>query len=231
MLKAIIFDFNGVILDDEPLHFKAMKKAVADLGIDLTEEAYWGKYLPLDDKRCLEAICRDNGLPLNDELRARTLDQKVEAYHQLIQDRFPLFPGAVQFIQSAARRYPLALASGARREEIEATLDATDLRQYFMVIIGAEDFTLGKPHPESFLLALKQLNARMDGKSPVIEAKECLVVEDAVGGVAGARAAGMKCLAVSNSYPPDKLLEANRVVRSLEEIRLEDLPALFEKPV
>jgi len=230
MLKAIIFDFNGIILDDEPLHFKAMQEAVTDLGITLTEEAYWEKYLPLDDIECIEAVCRDNSVYLNKEHRSRLLELKIASYDRQLQNRFPLFPGAAQFIQSAAQHYPLAMASGARREEIEITLKTTGLNRHFQVIVAAEDFTLGKPHPESFLLALKKLNAPKDRMTDLIKPKECLVIEDSIGGVSGARTAGMCCLAVSNSYPPEKLQEANRIVRSLEEVQIESLPALFEKP-
>lgn len=229
MLKAIIFDFNGVILDDEPLHFKAMQEAVADLGICLTEDAYWDTYLPLDDNACIQAICRDHSVHLSEERRARLLDLKIASYRRQLRDRFPLFPGAAHCIRSAAQKYPLAIASGARREEIATTLKATMLEEYFLVVVAAEDFRIGKPHPESFLMALEKLNAAGDGTVPPVRPEQCLVVEDSVGGVAGARAAGMRCLAVSNSYPPAKLQGADRVLRSLEEARLEDLEALFEE--
>jgi HAD superfamily hydrolase (TIGR01509 family) len=230
MLRAIIFDFNGVILDDEPLHFLAMREAVADLGIALTEEDYWEKYLPFDDNACLEAICRDHAVPLDGENRTRALQTKAAAYKRRLENRLPIFAGAEGFIASAAQRYPLAVASGANREEIETTLEATGLNRHFLVVVAAEDFSLGKPHPESFLLALEKLNEAIDPESASIAPEECLVIEDSVGGVAGARAAGMRCLAVSNSYPQEKLQEADRVVGSLEEVHLESLPALFDNP-
>ncbi len=230
MLKAIIFDFNGVILDDEPLHFAAMRDAVAEFGIDLTREAYWDRYLPMDDAACLQAVCRDNHVPLDEGKRKKALESKVRIYNRLLQNHFPLFPGAVRFIRAAGQRYPLAMASGARREEIEATLDAVGLSGYFTVIVAAEDFSRGKPHPESFLLALERLNAKM-GRLPAILPGECLVIEDSVGGVKGAQAAGMVCLAISNSYPRDKLSAADRIAASLEEVQLDSLQALFGEPV
>ena len=230
MLRAIIFDFNGIILNDEPLHFRAMRDAVAQIGIRITQEEYWEKYLPLDDERCLAAICDNHNVPLPAGERNQVLAQKSERYRQLLENDYPLFPGAAQFIRSASRLYPLALASGARREEIERTLEATGLEAHFRVIVAAEDFALGKPHPESFLLALKQLNATIDGQSPPIQPGECLVIEDAVGGVEGARAAGMACLAVCNSYSREELARANRVVASLEEVQVEGLQRIFEEP-
>lgn len=226
MLKAIIFDFNGVILDDEPLHFEAMRDAVADLGIQLTREDYWNKYLPFDDTECLETVCRDHSFELNEATRREALARKARNYQQQLRGGFPLFSGAAQLVQAAAGRYPLALASGARRTEIESALESTGLRRYFTVIVAAEDFVLGKPNPESFLLALEWLNAARD-TTPILPG-ECLVIEDSVGGVRGARAAGMACMAVTSSYPREALSAANRVVSTLEDIQLDSLNALFE---
>lgn len=227
MLRAIIFDFNGVILNDEPIHFKAMQEAVSALGLELTEKDYWDKYLPFDDNECLRAICRDHARQISEEQHTLLIQTKVESYERRIRNSYPLFPGASPFIQQAALHYPLALASGARREEIESTLRATELRKHFLVVVAAEDFTLGKPHPESFLLALEKLNEARRAVHGNIRPEECLVIEDSVGGVAGATAAGMHCLAVSNSYPPEKLAEADKVVSSLESVMLESLESLF----
>ena len=229
MLKAIILDFNGVILDDEPLHFAAMRETVARLGMDLTRDEYWDKYLPLDDRECLDAICRDHSVSLTDQQRAHALALKSQLYSRRLREGFPLFPGTAEFIKAAAVRYPLAICSGARRYEIESTLESTALRRYFVFILAAEDFVRGKPHPESFLLALERLN-RFSGKAPV-QAGECLVVEDSVKGVHGAKAAGMVCVAVANSYPLEALQAADMVVASLNEVRWDSLNALFEDPV
>ncbi len=229
MLKAIICDFNGIILNDEPLHFEAMRESVAEFGVDLSRQEYWGKYLPLDDRGCLEAICRDYSIQLSREERNRTLMRKSQAYGRLLRKNFQLFPGAAEFVRAASSMYPLAIASGARRDEIESTLESTDLRRYFVVIAAAEDFTRGKPHPESFLLALQRLNDAL-GSARVMPS-ECLVIEDSAEGVAGARTAGMKCLAVTNSYPREMLGAANRVVASLEEVQLDSLDSMFREPV
>jgi HAD superfamily hydrolase (TIGR01509 family) len=229
MLRAIVFDFNGVILNDEPLHFRSWRDTVASLGIVLSEEEYWSKYLPLDDESCLNAVCADHSISLSAKQRRLALARKAELYRGLLQGRYPLFPGVAQFVRRAAERYPLALASGARRDEIERTLDATGLRCCFTVIVGAEDFVRGKPHPESFLLALSRLNARLNGAFAPVTPAECLVIEDSVAGVQGARAAGMMCLAVTNSHPGERLSAANLIVSSLEEVSVESLQGLLEE--
>jgi beta-phosphoglucomutase len=231
MLRAIIFDFNGIILNDEPLHFASMRDAVGEIGITVSREEYWQKYLPFDDAACLEAICRDRGVKLTRQSRELALGRKIALYQDLIKNEFPLFPGVASFIRAVAEQYPLALASGARREEIETTLQNTGLHDYFRVVVGAEDFTRGKPNPESYLLALDLLNSRLDGASPPILPGECLVIEDSIGGVKGARAAGMKCLAVSNTYPRESLQEANLIVASLEETNPVELKSLMEEVV
>ncbi len=230
MLKAIIFDFNGVILDDEPLHFQSMRDSVAGLGIHITKEEYWTQYLPLDDRSCLEAICRNYSRILEDEDRRRLLELKALNYRSLLRDRKPLFPGAAEFIRAAAARYPLALASGARRDEIESTLREAGLHHCFSAIAGAEDFVLGKPHPESYLFALKLLNSRRNGVTLQIRPDECLVIEDSVDGVQGARAAGMRCLALTNTYSGESLGAANRIVSSFHEVEVDELEQLWQEP-
>jgi HAD superfamily hydrolase (TIGR01509 family) len=230
MLRAIIFDFNGVILNDEPLHFQSMRDTVADVGIRITREEYWGEYLPLDDAACLEAICRNHAVRLGDPERARLLDLKSLHYRCLLRNQYPLFPGAADFIRAASGRYPLALASGARRVEILSTLRATDLLRHFRVIAGAEDFTRGKPHPESYLFTLERLNETQDGRCLKILPADCLVIEDSVDGVKGARAAGMVCLAVAHTYPRESLGAASHVVSSIQEVKLEELERLCQEP-
>jgi len=231
MLRAIIFDFNGIILNDEPVHFRAMRDAVAGLGMRLEWDQYWERYLPLDDGRCFDAICADQSVSVSPAERSEALRRKVALYQDYMRNDFPLFPGSAEFVRHSALRYPLAVASGARRQEVEETLSGAGLLDCFRIIVAAEDFTLGKPHPESFLLALRHLNERLDGSSP-IRPRECLVVEDSVGGVQGSRAAGMRCLAVSNTYTAGQLAaaSADRVVASLDGLTVESLQDLFEDP-
>jgi beta-phosphoglucomutase len=227
MLKAIIFDFNGIILDDEPLHCRAAVEMAAGLGIRVTREEYYANYLPFDDVACLEAICNAHGVTLTAARKAEALRAKASRYRDLLRQGHPFFPGVAAFVQRAAARYPLALASGARRDEIESTLGPLGLLDRFLVILGAEDFRSGKPSPASYLQALEELNAAL-GQSPAILPRECLVIEDSVGGVRGVRAAGMACLAVAGTYPREKLAEANAVVDSLADLPIDLLDSYVE---
>lgn len=228
MLRAILFDFNGVILNDEPIHFRAMQAAAAGIGIRITEKEYWSQYLPLDDLSCLAKMCRLHDVEVSEEQRRRVLAEKIRHYTDMLRDDYPVFPGALELVRSSARAYPLAIASGARREEITGALDALGIAACFRTIVAAEDFETGKPHPDSYLFALRRLNETLNGTAMPIQPGECLVIEDSSGGVEGARAAGMVCLAVANTYPREKLTAAHRVVTSLEEVRPDELEALVE---
>ena len=128
-------------------------------------------------------------------------------------------------VAELSRALPLAVASGALRHEIETILTAAGLHDYFPAIVSAEDVKQGKPEPEIFLKALAALNAPQ-GKSDVIQADECVVIEDSKEGVRGARRAGMRCLAVTNSHPAELLHEAHAVVDSLEDVTLPFLQQL-----
>jgi beta-phosphoglucomutase len=228
MLRAIIFDFNGVVLNDEPYHYRSMRDAVAELGIALTEEEYYRLYLPLDDRRCLKAIAGQHSVEFSSEQMDRALSRKSSRYLELLSEGYPFCPGVREFIPKAAARYPLALASGARREEIASALSAAQLQVYFRVIVAGEEFVVGKPDPASYLQALETLNGSLNGPSAPIRPPECLVIEDSIGGITGARAAGMACLAVAGTYPASGLTSANRVVGSLEEVDIESLEQLTE---
>jgi beta-phosphoglucomutase len=217
MLRALIFDFNGIIVDDEPIHFELFKQVLAEEGIKLTEVDYYARYLGFDDRGAFTAAYREHGRSLDEKLLARLIDRKAIYYQSEIRSKVRIFPGVEKLVITLVPVLPLAVASGALRQEIETILSAAGLLKHFAVIISAEDVDHGKPEPEIFLKALARLNAQVEDGHP-IDAADCLVIEDSKEGIRGARRAGMKCLAVSNSHPTELLQEANAVVRSLEEV-------------
>jgi HAD superfamily hydrolase (TIGR01509 family) len=224
MLKAIIFDCDGVIADTEPLHFAAFQRVLAEEGFTLTEEEYLKTYLAFDDRGCFTTALSPAGAPLAAEKLAELIARKSAYIDPMMQTRLRAFPGVTAFIHRLAERYPLAVASGALRREVEMILDCADVRDCFQEIVTAEDVARGKPDPESFLQAAARLNARNDSN---IEPGQCLVVEDSKHGVRAGRRAGMKVLAVTNSYPKAQLAEADLIVESLDGLRLTTVEALF----
>src|SRR3989442_9315090 len=211
--RALIFDFDGVIADDEPLHLAAFQEALAAAGIALTRESYYARYLGFDDRDAVVEALREAGRPAPPERVRALMAAKADAFLRLVRAGAPLFPGVPAFVRDAATRVPLAVASGALRQEIELILAQAGLAELFAAIVSAEDVRTGKPSPEGFLRALERLRARLPDLAP----GACLAIEDSQPGIESARRAGMRCLAVTNSYPAAELRGADLIVGSLEE--------------
>lgn len=223
MLRAVIFDFNGIIVDDEPIHFELFQRVLGEEGIVLTEEAYYARYLGFDDRGAFMAGFQENRRPLNGAKIAELIERKAAYYQAAIRNHVAIFPGVKSLVAKLAQNLPLAVASGALRNEIETILTTAGLINHFQAIVSAEDVERGKPEPDIFLKALASLNG-LNGNA--IQASECVVIEDSKEGIKGARRAGMKCLAVTNSHPAELLGEATSVVQSLEEVSLSLLQQL-----
>lgn len=221
--QAIIFDFDGVIADDEPLHLAAFQGALASDGITITREQYYARYLGFDDRSAIMEAFRDAGrAPSPGRLQA-LLAAKAEQFLALVRAGAPIFPGVPAFVRGVSARVPLAIASGALRHEIELILAQAGLTDCFSALVSAEDVREGKPSPEGFLLALERLRARQANLAP----DRCLVIEDSQPGLEAARRAGMRCLAVTSSYPPEALGGADLIVGTLEGLGWERLAGLF----
>ena len=220
-LSAIIFDFDGVIADSEPLHFAGFRLTLAEIGISLTESDYYANYLGYDDRGCFIAALTAHQRPADPSVLAPLMQRKAQAYLESVKDHLVIFPGVREFVSEAAATYPLAIASGALRHEIEFILEQAGLRKAFLHITGAEDVTKGKPDPEPFLHALAALNRQRPNQT--IAPDSCLVIEDSIPGLRGAKAAGMKVLAVANTHTIQGLHEAHAVAQSLSQIRLSEL--------
>lgn len=228
MLKAIIFDFNGIIADDEPIHFELFARVMSEEGITIPREEYNRLYLHLNDRDAFQTALAMNRRPVLPGHISKLIQKKSNYYNKLISNRDILFPDAADFIKSTAAHYPLAIASGALNEEIAFILGRGGLMEHFPIIIGAEKAVQGKPHPECYLKALSGLNDFLR-KIPPMKASEVLVIEDSVGGIEGAHRAGMVCLAITNSYPRQELLKADYIFDSLSEIDLKQVQKGFEK--
>ena len=227
MLRAIIFDFDGILVDSEPLILKLIQEMAAREGWALSEEEYYRDYLALDDRGVVEHLWRSHGRSLSLARRAEVLEWKTRAYEKIIQDGLPPIPGALEFVFSAARHFPLAIASGSLRAEIKHLLQKLDVREKFAVLAAAEDCQRSKPDPEIYLKALSRLQELPLLHEPLLQAGECLAIEDAPLGVEAAQAAGMKCLALAHSRPQAALRHADWVAREFADVDLEIIRAAF----
>ena len=225
MLRAVIFDFNGIIVDDEPIHFELFQRVLSEEGIDLTETDYYERYLGHDDRGAFSTAYREHDRALSRSKLAQLIERKAAYYQEDIKTKMRVFPGIQTLVPNLAKQLPLAIASGALRNEIEIILSTIGLFTHFRAIVSAEDVTRGKPEPEIFLTALDRLNAALDSNDP-ISPGECLVIEDSKEGIRGARRAGMKCLAVTNSHPAKLLDDADSILDSLEGITQKQLEAI-----
>ena len=227
MLKAIIFDFDGIIADAEPVHLKAFQMVLSEEGINLSYKDYYEKYLALDDKTCLTMVLRDRGMNYDKAFIDALMLRKSRYYDRFIRENIIIFPGVVDFIKNAYGKYTLAIGSGALRHEIDFILECAEIRKEFEIIVSADEVENCKPHPEVFVKVLERINKNNSTKSTIVHAYECLVIEDSIAGIKAAHHAGMKCLAVTNSYSSEKLSEADMIIKSLEEVKIEDIKKLF----
>jgi beta-phosphoglucomutase-like phosphatase (HAD superfamily) len=230
MIRAVIFDFNGVLVDDERVHFELFREVLAEEGVALTERAYHEVYLGYDDRRCFEEVLKDAGQAADAARLEELVARKAGRYVDRAEGGLRYFPGASACVRALAERWPLAINSGALRGEIELALRKLGVRDWISAIVSAEDARRCKPDPEGYLLALDALRAR-HGED--LEAGHCLVFEDSLAGIQSAKSAGMWAVGVSNTYPERELrgAGADAVLPGLEGVTPVTIERLFSPEV
>lgn len=224
MLEPTLFDYNGVLVDDEHVHFQAFLDVLGPMGVDLSFDRYVERYLGYDDVGAFRAILGDLGRPPSDAEVARLVDRKRPCYRKRAEASLRVFEGAVALVRARAQKGPVGIVSGALREEIELGLGRMGVRDEVLFIVSAEDTRRGKPDPEGYQLGIAKLVPPIGA-----EAARCtIVVEDSLAGVVAAKAAGLGCAAVTHSYSEAQLRNAGAdlVVSSLAELAKADLHAL-----
>jgi beta-phosphoglucomutase len=222
MLRAIVFDFDGVLADSEPLHYRAFRDVLAGEHVTLTEADYYARYLGFDDFGVFRAVGEELACGWGPGQVAELVARKAGRLAALEQDVSVLFPGAARTVRLAAAAFPLAIASGALGAEIRRVLDREQLTACFSAIVAAEDTPFSKPSPDPYLRAVSLLSSRTD--TPLL-ARECVALEDSQWGLQSAQAAGLRTVAVAQTYPADALA-ADLVIDSVDRLDLHALSRL-----
>jgi beta-phosphoglucomutase len=206
------------------LHYQAFNRILSPLGVKMSLQEYYDKFLGLSDEELLRLLDKQNHLNLSEQRLQKLLKEKALAFKELASTQASVINGVPQFCKLLAdNKIPMAICSGALLDEIEMILKGANLRSYFDVIVSAEQVKKGKPDPEGFLLALKLLNKKA---RPPIKPQDCIVIEDSHWGLEAARNAGMHPVAVTNTYSADQLKPADKIIANLRELSLDDLNTL-----
>ncbi len=232
MIRAFIFDFDGVIADSEQLHFRAFNTVLNQYGVIIEQSDYWQKYLGFTDKEAYQRISEDYGLGFDAQKIDWLIDEKAVVFDALVEAEGVLIEGVLEFIRHLdAAGMPMAICSGAIISDIEGVFRAVqrrigiNLAKYFHTIVTAENVEKGKPYPEGYLLTMERLNSLFDEP---LQPSECVVLEDSHWGVEAGKAAGMKVIAVANSYSEQELAAgADMVVAGLKGLTLDNITAVL----
>jgi HAD superfamily hydrolase (TIGR01509 family) len=231
MIKAIFFDFNGVIIDDETIQMKAYQEVLRGHDVDLKEEWYFGA-LGMDDRTFVKSMFAKAGKPVTDAMLDSVIEAKTAAHRETIKDELPLFPGVLTFLKGASRHFQLGLVSMANRNEVGHVFERANLGPLFTVVVTAEDTSVCKPAPDCYHCGLAKLNEKRQAERllPLL-ASECLAIEDSPPGIESARGAGMRTLGVTNTVPEADLRAAGAdvVTGSLADWTVDAVHLVFEQ--
>lgn len=230
MIRAVIFDYNGVLVDDEHVHFELLRDVLAEEGIALSEREYHDAYLGFDDRGAFETALVRAGQPTGQDRLLDLIDRKAALYAARAETGLKFFPSARLAVCHLADCWPIAVCSGALRAELALGLRQLEVADRVQAIIAAEDTERCKPDPEGYFLTLDALRA---GGCEGLEAAHCLVIEDSGAGVQAAKSAGMWVVGVTHTYPAEILQRAgaDATIEGLERLTPEWVRCLFEPEV
>jgi HAD superfamily hydrolase (TIGR01509 family) len=230
MIKAIFFDFNGVIIDDETIQMKAYQEVFRGHEVNLTEDLYFGA-LGMDDRTFVRSMFAKSGKPLTDVMLDSVIEAKTAVHRETIKDELPLFPGVLTFLKATSRHFQLGLVSMANRNEVGHVFERANLGPLFSVVVTAEDTSVCKPAPDCYVCGLAKLNEkRQQERLLPLLASECLAIEDSPPGIEAARSAGMRTLGITNTVAEADLRAAGAdvVTGSLADWNVDAVHLVFE---
>jgi len=210
-MKIIIFDFDGVILDSENSHFIAFNEGLKNLNINISEDEYYSKYISLDDRGVITNVVNDKNISVTNEEIDMIIKNKNDYFESRLIDNSKLFPGVEELIIQLSKNFVLSIGSGANRSEIIKTLKNNNIYDYFEIIVSADEVNNPKPNPETYNRVLDNINTDFN-------INEIIVIEDSPGGIEAAKSAGLKCIAITNTFDNEELGKADIIVSNYEDI-------------
>ncbi|MDX1644915.1 MAG: HAD family phosphatase [Thermoanaerobaculia bacterium] len=229
MLRAILFDFNGILVDDEPIHHQLVLQVLAEEGLELGADEYRARFVGLSDRACFAAAMRAAGVEPDPTAVVRLVARKASYYQEVMRRQgFPFFPGAVALVRQAGEAgCMLGVVSGALREEVEGALEQAGIRDRFKTLIAAEDVARGKPDPEGYRRAVGELNSLPPLPQRLIHPHEVLAIEDSPRGLRAAASAGLVSLGIAQTFSRRELDMADHVAEGLGGLTFTDLQRLY----
>ena len=224
-LRAIVFDFDGVLANSEPLHLRSFQDVLAEEQIALDAKDYYARYLGYDDVGVFQMIGAEHGTRWQTREIADLVARKALRMEALERDVSVLFPGAADVVRRTASIVPIAIASGALGAEIRRVLDRERLTSCFTAIVAAEDTPRSKPAPDPYVVALTLLQNSMGGE---LAARDCVAIEDSRWGLESARAAGLRTIGVAQTYQAESL-SADVVISAIGDFDVHLLAHLFSQ--
>ena len=229
MIKAVIFDFNGIIINDEPIHKRLIEEILLEENLVLKPGEYQQVCLGRSNRACLVDLLSSRGRVADEKYLAKLEQKKAQGYIEQIQslEELPLYPGLNDFVlKIRSSDLKLAIVSGAIRQEIELVLEGAQLSEYFPIIVAGDDISTSKPKPEGYLLAVELLKKEYPELN--LQANECLAIEDTLAGIQAAKAANINVIGVANTYPFHMLQrQANWTVDYLNELEFERIQKFY----
>lgn len=219
--SAVIFDFDGVIVDTEPLHYRAFQKILQPQNLGYSWDDYVETYMGFDDRDAFREAFRHGGMQLTETALEQLVAEKASVFQHVISAGVTPYPGVTTLINRLHQQgTPLAICSGALRSDILPIIDQLGIANCFSRIVTADDVPHSKPDPTSYRIAAQQLIEAFPEK--LANSDQIIAIEDTPAGISSASGAGLRVIAVTNSYPADHLHQAKRIVSSLEELQTGD---------
>lgn len=230
-LKAVLFDFNGVIINDEPIHKQLIDEILVEENLRPKPGEFFQFCLGRGDRACLKDLLTHRGRFVNPQYLDELVDRKAKRYLDRLNQlpKLPIYAGAEELIfRLRVADIKIGLVSGALRSEVELVLDRANLAQYFPIIVAGDDITVSKPEPDGYLLAVERLKQQYPQLT--VQAADCLAIEDTFAGIEAAKRAGMQVVGLATTYPFHMLQRlANWTVDYLSEVELDRIRAVFDR--